>query len=156
MNGEKGFTYIAALFMVVVLSVSLMTARKQWRIIMQRERETALLYRGDQIVKGIDSYYHASPGGRPQYPASLEHLLKDDRYPGIKRHLRKIFPDPMTKAGEWGVIRAENERIMGVFSKSADEPLKQGGFSESYKDFENKKQYKDWKFIYDPDKETKQ
>ena len=75
------------------------------------------------------SYCRLSPvSGLQRYPATLEDLLRDGRVPGIKRHLRKIFVDPMTGKTEWGLIK-EGGRIIGVHSLSANKPLKQGGFA---------------------------
>ena len=153
MNGEKGFTYPAALFLIIVVSISLMVVQKQWSTIAQRDREKELLFRADQIIRAIESYYLNSPGGSQQYPRSLKTLLKDSRFPGLKRHLRKLFKDPMTEDGNWGLIYDGKGNIKGIFSQSLDEPIKKGGFSKAYKDLENKKKYSEWKFVYEPKKE---
>ena len=96
MNGDKGFTYPAALLMIVVVSSSLMVAQKQWSTVMKREREAELFFRAGQIIQAIDSYYQNSPGQTRQYPRSFKVLLKDNRFPVVKRHLRKAYKDPFT------------------------------------------------------------
>jgi type II secretory pathway pseudopilin PulG len=154
MNGEKGFTYIFALVLIFVTAASLMVAQKQWSTIMQREHEIELLFRGEQILTAIGSFYQNSPGGSKVYPQSIEVLLKDNRFPNLKRHLRKLYKDPMTSDGSWGIIYDGKGRIKGVFSTSKAPPLKQSGFPEKFKSFEKKKRYNQWKFIYDPKKET--
>ena len=154
MNGDKGFSYFAALFMVVVISISLMTAQKQWSTIMKRERETQLLFRAGQILKAIESYYKNSSGDSSQYPKKFEYLLKDNRHLSVKRHLRKFYRDPMTAEGDWGVIYDGKGGIKGIYSRSPEEPLKKGGFLEKYKLFKNKKKYSDWKFVYEKKMET--
>ncbi len=155
MNGDKGFSYPAALLMVVVVSISLMTAQKQWSTIMKREREKQLLFRAGQIEKAIGSYYNNSSGGSAQYPKKLEYLIKDNRHLGVKRYLRKFYQDPMTKEGYWGIIYDGKGGIKGVFSLSSEEPIKIKGFPEKYKLFENKKKYSDWKFVYEKKQEAK-
>jgi type II secretory pathway pseudopilin PulG len=154
MNGDqKGFTYPAALFLIIVVSISLMTVQKQWSTITKRDKEKELFFRADQIVSAIESYYQNSPGGSQQYPRSFKVLLKDNRFPNLKRHLRKLFQDPMTKDG-WGLIYDGKGAIKGIFSKSDDEPIKKGGFPKRYKDLENKKRYSEWKFVYEPKEKT--
>lgn len=150
MNGDKGFTYPAALLMIVIVSSSFMVAQKQWSTTMKRERERELFFRAEQIIQAIDSYYLA---GSKQYPRSFKVLLKDNRFPGLKRHLRQIYKDPMTDHGDWGVVYDGRGGIKGVFSTSELEPMRKGGFEKKYKTFENKKKYKEWKFIHEPEKE---
>ncbi len=154
MSGEKGFTYMAALLMIVVVATGLMVVQKQWSTIMKREREKQLLFRGTQIIQAIESFYVNSPGQIRQYPRSFDVLLKDNRFPTLKRHLRKKFKDPMTDDGSWGVIYDGKGAIKGVFTRHQGEPIKKRGFPETYKSFENKSRYSDWKFMFEPKKET--
>jgi hypothetical protein len=48
------------------------------------------------------------------------------------------------------VIRDQTKgnRITGVYSKSEKEPLRTAGFEERYKEFEGKKKYNEWKFLF--------
>ena len=154
MSGEKGFTYPAALALIVIVSVSLMVVQKQWSTIVKRDREKELFFRAGQIVQAIGSFYNDSSKDSKQYPRSLKVLLKDNRSLGLKRHLRKIYKDPMTEDGEWGIIYDGKGGIKGVFSKSKAEPLKKGNFPLIYKSFENKKKYSECKFVYKPEKEA--
>jgi len=154
MNGEKGFTYPAALLLIIIVSISLMVVQKQWSTIVKRDREKELFFRTSQIVGAIESFYQNSPKGLQHYPRSLKVLLKDNRFPGLKRHLRKMFKDPMTEDGNWGIVYDGKGGIKGIFSRSQKEPIKKGGFPEEYESFENKKKYSEWKFVYEPEKET--
>lgn len=154
MNGERGFTYMFALILVFTTSVSLMVVHKQWRTIMKQEHEKELLFRGNQIVMAIESFYENSPGGSKTYPQSFKVMLKDNRVPNLKRHLRKHYKDPMSRDGQWGIVYDGKGRIKGVFSTSKAPPLKQAGFPERYESFEKKKKYLEWKFVYVPGKET--
>jgi hypothetical protein len=45
-----------------------------------------------------------TPRENPGAPLHLEELLQDPRHPGIQRHLRKIYLDPVTGKAEWGLI----------------------------------------------------
>ena len=89
---KDAFSYITALVFVSVMGISLTAAGTYWSTIIKREKETELLFRGDQIRRAIESYCGGGPGGRgSQYPASLNDLLRDPRYPTLKKHLRKIY-----------------------------------------------------------------
>ena len=81
---------------------------------------------------------------------TLDALLKDDRFPGIKRHLRKVFTDPLTAQTEWGLVKL-NGKIVGVHSLSEQEPIKIGGFEPDDSSFEGAKKYSEWKFTYPAD-----
>ena len=153
--GQRGFTYITALILVAVVGISLNVAGQCWSTKMKREKEKELLFYGDKIRQAIESYNTAKPDGKtPQYPGSLKDLLKDPRYPKVRRHLRKIYKDPMTSEGEWGYVLAPKGGIKGVFSKSKDTPLKTGLFPSPYEDFEKAETYADWKFVFVPEQKA--
>jgi type II secretory pathway pseudopilin PulG len=156
MNGDKGFTYPAALMLIVIVSFAAMAAHTQWQTTVKRDKEKELLFRGKQILSAVTSYYQQSPGGSQQYPNSFGVLLKDNRFPAAKRHLRKIYKDPMTKDGNWGIVYDGRGNIKGVFSKSKEAPLKTKGFAKGFESFENKTHYTDWKFVHAPGKDTSQ
>lgn len=148
MSGERGFTYALVLVTLVLMGVGLASAGTVWKTVMQREREEELFFRGDQIKKAIESYYYSGHGGANFMPRKIDDLIKDVRFLTIKRHLRKAYADPMTKDGEWEIMRDDQGRIKGVRSKSELEPFRQKGFPLEYKEFENKKRYRDWEFVF--------
>lgn len=151
MNGNRGFTYTAALALILITGISLMGAQKYWSTIAKREIETELLFRGDQIRNGIASYYRSAEDNSHRYPASLNDLLRDPRFPAPKRHLRKLYLDPVTRTRDWELVLISGNRIKGVYSKSLKKPLKTGNFPKDYTSFENSSTYSDWKFIFDGD-----
>jgi len=154
--GQGGYTYIGLLFFVAVMGVTLAAAGMVWRVQAQREHEAELMFVGRQFTAAIARYYENTPAGqRPSFPARLEDLLDDRRWPVPRRHLRRIFIDPMTATSQWGLVRtpAPDNRIMGVFSLSKDTPLKRVGFGWPYDagdlaDFTTALTYQDWRFIY--------
>jgi type II secretory pathway pseudopilin PulG len=149
-NRERGFTYLWVMFTVAITGVLLAGAGQLWRTEAQREKEKELMFIGEQFRLAIGSYYESSPGIPKRYPPSLEKLLLDDRFPTVKRHLRKIFLDPMTGTREWGLIMQSGIGITGVNSLSAQAPIKRANFHERYASFSEAKSYKDWKFAYSP------
>lgn len=142
---HHGFTYIGLLLMVALITAGLASIGEAWRTMVQRSKEAELLFIGEQFRHAIKRYYEATPGADKQLPKSLEDLLRDPRYPVVRRYLRKVFVDPMMGKTEWGLIR-EKDGIIGVHSLSTDVPFKQrGGESDSLR----RATYAEWKFIAD-------
>jgi type II secretory pathway pseudopilin PulG len=100
---QAGFTYVAVLILLAVLSAGLAGVGTMWHTQAQREREEELLFIGEQFRTALRSYVQGSPAGAKRFPNSLEELLQDRRQPTTVRHLRRIFVDPMTRRAEWGV-----------------------------------------------------
>jgi type II secretory pathway pseudopilin PulG len=145
---ESGFTYLWTLMAVAMLGVGLATAAEIHSIATRREQERELIFIGHQFRAALRSYNHAQlRAGRREYPANLEELLKDNRFPGIRRHLRRIYKDPITGESEWGVVLVAG-RIVGVHSLSQEHPLKQDGFEPDDAAFRGQERYSDWIFTY--------
>ena len=156
---QRGFTYLVLLFTVAITAAGLGGTGILWHTAQQRQKEVELLFIGNQIRNAIASYYARTPGNLRRYPASLEELLKDPRFPTTVRHLRKLYRDPITanaqKPGDWGLITAPGGGIMGVYSTSEAAPLKRAGFDLPNRVFEertvtlgDKMTYKEWQFVY--------
>jgi len=150
-----GFSYLIVLFAVALAGTAMAGVGMSWHTAQQREKERELLFIGNQIRAAIASYLVRGPGGAPRYPATLEDLVKDPRFPVPVRHLRKIYRDPMTGKAEWGLIAAPGGGIMGVYSVSEAAPLKRSGFDapnlvfeERTKALGDKMTYKEWQFVH--------
>lgn len=115
----------------------------------RRQAELELLSIGEQFEQALAGYRSAVPravsvaGGGPR---ELEDLLLDRRAGGVRRHLRKIYADPLTGRAEWGLVKHPDGSIAGVFSLAAGTPIKQGGFDAHRITFESAKRYSDWVF----------
>jgi type II secretory pathway pseudopilin PulG len=151
---QRGFTFLALVFAIVLIGISLSVAVQQWKMIVQREKEADLLYRGDQIKHAIEAYYRGTPGVSrypscgDEYDDCFKELLGDPQN-FKKRYLRKIYKDPMTN-GDWLLIKSPDGKLMGVRSKSTKEPIKKANFPEEYKCFEQAMTYSDWVFQFIP------
>lgn len=145
-RAQFGFTYVGLLIIVAILGVTLASIGTVWHTSQQRFREKQLLFIGNQYSMAIAAYYQNSPGAVKQYPKKLEELLHDNRYPTTERYLRKLFTDPITGSAEWGLIKAADGSITGVYSLSEAEPIKKNNFAKSYAKFADKKHYSEWKF----------
>jgi type II secretory pathway pseudopilin PulG len=142
---QRGFTYLTVLFVVAMMSVGLALAGEVWDTSARREREAELLHVGNEYRKAIERYYVS---GTRQYPRNLADLVKDPRQPGTVRHLRRLYPDPITGKEEWGLVKSADGGFAGVYSLSEAAPLKSAGFAVRDAAFEGKTKYSDWQFVY--------
>lgn len=143
-----GFAYIWVLFSVSLMGVSLALAGEIYATSLKREQEEQLLAIGRQFQHALSSYRNATPVGELPYPRSLEELLEDRRGPVVRRHLRKIFVDPMTGRAEWGEVRVGG-RITGVYSFATSTPIKRTGFEVSFGSFDEVNHFHGWVFGLD-------
>ncbi|MGH8707944.1 MAG: type II secretion system protein [Burkholderiales bacterium] len=154
-SAQRGFTYLAMLLAVAVIGIGLAAAGEVWSTAVQREKEQELLFVGDQYRRAIRLYHQSSTDQRvpAAYPRALKDLLEDKRGVATKRHLRKLYADPMTGKAEWGLVpikAPDGERIMGVYSLSGATPFKTSGFLERDRTFAGANHFSDWKFLYEP------
>jgi type II secretory pathway pseudopilin PulG len=145
---QAGFTYLTVMFVVAILLGGLALVGEMWETSTRREKETELLFIGNQYRRAIGLYYEATQGPVKRYPRALEDLIKDPRQPGNHPYLRKLFPDPMTGTADWVLVKAPDGGIQGVHSASAEGPLKIGGFRVRDADFEGAQKYAEWQFIH--------
>ena len=145
---SSGFTYIGLLIFIALMGIGLALVGQVWHTAIQREKEKELLFVGDQFRRAITKYYEDSPGGVQKFPDSLQDLLEDRRYPATKRHLRKIYRDPMSGEARWGLVESPTGGIMGVHSLSKNAPRKIAGFRDRDEAFADATSYADWKFGY--------
>jgi type II secretory pathway pseudopilin PulG len=149
MKRNRGFTYIALLIAIALAGAVLGAVGSLWSTDSRREREQELLFAGDQFRQAIGAYYAQAPAGQPhRFPAKLEELLQDKRWPTTRRHLRKVFVDPMTGTRDWVLVRAADQTIIGVYSASEDVPIKHANFPDEYANFETAKTYREWQFVW--------
>lgn len=145
-----GFTYFGLLAIIAVMGVALAAAGEVWHTAQKREKELELLFIGNQFRLAIAGYYERTPDQAQRYPATIEDLLKDPRYPSAQRYLRKVYRDPITGSENWGLIKGPDGEIYGVYSLSEEEPLKKSNFSLADKNFAGKTKYADWVFMHAP------
>ena len=170
---QRGFTYLSVVILVAIIGL-VGAATLRLGVTMQRAAaEEELLRIGAEFSDALQSYAAATPAGQPTFPPSLNELLKDPRFPQVRRHLRRIYVDPMTGKPEWGLVRAginkpgtpgavpgamptgapptssmsaQEGGIIGIYSLSSAEPIKIGNFPQRFVSFEGKAHVSDWKF----------
>lgn len=96
-RARGGYTLVALLVGMTVSSILIAAVLPLASAQAQREKEEELIFRGLQYAEGIRVFRRRY--GR--YPNSLAELVE------VKpRSVRKLWKDPMTKDGEWGIISA--------------------------------------------------
>ena len=138
----SGYAYLFLLFTLALLSIAALSIAQLDRLATRRAEEAELRRIGAEYARALANYQAAEPH---RYPARLEDLLADRRGGVLRRHLRRIYVDPVTRKAEWGVVRAGGE-IVGVHSLSERRPLKLAGFDAGEIGFENANRYADWVF----------
>lgn len=150
-HSQQGYTYFGVLLLVMVLGMALSGAKLVTDTQQRREQEKELIFAGQQYVDAIRSYYESGSGGINTYPRSVSELLRDPRFPGVRRHLRKPWKDPMTPSGDWDMIVTEEGGIIGVRSRSERKPLGKLSILPEEGDAVSQTQpvtYRDWEFKY--------
>jgi type II secretory pathway pseudopilin PulG len=112
----------------------------------RRSAEEELLQIGAEFSQALTSYAAATPAGQKQAPSTLQDLIKDPRFPIVRRHLRKIYADPLTGTEKWGLVKGPDGGIIGIYSLSEAKPIKIGNFDQPNENFAKKTSYKDWIF----------
>lgn len=145
---QAGFTYLGLIIFVFIIGLVGAATLKVGALLQRAQAEYELLEIGAQFSAALKSYADATPRGQPPQPKTLDELLRDQRFPSPRRHLRKIFVDPVTGKAEWGLVtQGEGGRIIGVHSLSQAAPLKLANFDSRFRNFENREHLSDWKFM---------
>lgn len=147
-RGQEGFTYIGLLIVLAIIGVAAAGTLQMGSVLQRHAAEEELLAVGLEFREALKAYAHATPGGAPAAPHSLQDLLRDPRYPNPHRYLRRIPADPLTGQVKWGlVLGPDGQSIIGIHSLSKARPIKIARFPPVFRDFEAKSSYTDWVFL---------
>jgi type II secretory pathway pseudopilin PulG len=146
-DSQSGLVLLAVLIFLLLTTLGASAMVELQRTHSQRTKETELLFVGDQYRRAINSYYSSVPSGKSQsLPRSLDDLLEDKRFPMPVRHLRRLYPDPMTGEADWVLMQGAGG-ILGVHSRSTQSAFKKREFPIQYRDFQDKETYAEWAFV---------
>ena len=146
---DGGFTYLGLVILVTVIGLVGAATLKVDSLLRRAAAEEELLEIGAAFSDALRTYAEATPKGQPAQPPSLQELLKDPRSPAVRRHLRKIFVDPLTGKAEWGIVwvnPGNRTGVLAVYSLSQAKPLNVAHFDARFVNLENKEHIADWKF----------
>lgn len=141
-----GFTYPVLLVVVAVLGLGLAKLGPMWEQAAWREREQELLRVGELYAQALASARRESPGIDGAYPSRLDDLLLDPRVVGTRRHLRRLYPDPLEPGRPWGLVRDARGAIIGVYSQDPRPPLARVAMERGVVSLPAAERYADWIF----------
>lgn len=143
---QRGFSLLGLLILIAILGIVAASNVQVGTLLQRRTAEQELLFVGKEFQRALASYAAATPIGAPRGPTSLDDLLRDPRFPGVRRHLRRVYVDPMTGTTSWGLLRGPEGRIVAVYSLSEGQPIKQAGFDAELLHLAQRVRYSEWLF----------
>lgn len=149
LQASRGVVLMGLVVLLALAGLALLQFGESAATARQRERETQLLWVGQQYRSALESYYRASPGPVKHLPVSLDELVRDSRFPNPVRHLRKLYADPLQPEVPLGLVK-RGSQIIGVYSQSDAAPLRRSGFAPGLESFEGAAQYSAWRFLFIP------
>jgi type II secretory pathway pseudopilin PulG len=123
---NAGFTLPGLLAAVTISLLGVQAALTVASQARQREQERELVRIGSAYAIALERYRRVSPGSDRRLPTDLAQLVRDGRFVGTQRHLRRLYDDPLRPGQPWQVERDAEGRIVGVFSASAARPIADG------------------------------
>ncbi len=118
---EAGYTLVALLALMTVLSLFAMAIAPSAQQQAVREREKEAIFRGEQIADAIRDYYVYRTGitrqvGDASLPTSMDQLLEGIPVPGGSKNRMVLRAsaarDPLTIEGEWRFVRPRSESLI--------------------------------------------
>jgi type II secretory pathway pseudopilin PulG len=143
---QRGFTYVGLLILLSIIALASGTTLTLGSFLQQRANEAELLFIGAQYAAAVRTFVESTPAGPKQFPVKMEDLLRDPRYPNVKRYLRKIYIDPLTGQQTWGLVTARGGGFIVIHSLSEVAPINTTGFDPEFLNLTNKKKYSEWVF----------
>ena len=138
-DGQAGYTYVAALAILVTATMAAQVAFIPSGNVAKRALEAEIMFQGQAYRDAIGSYWAFD---EPAFPSSLEHLVDDPRESSL-RHLRRLY-----NPEQWTAVYNADGTIQGVVPNRDGVPLKQGNFEADLSELEAANSYADWVFVF--------
>lgn len=110
--------WIAAL--VITLELAFLLGTSGFQTYWSKERRLGAA--ANEIVAALKAYSDASPGIAREFPLELADLSHDPRMPDDVSYLATLPIAPIAQKQEWGVVRNQNNQVIGVHSLSSESP----------------------------------
>jgi type II secretory pathway pseudopilin PulG len=143
---QRGSAYLLLLVSVALLGLAAAASVSIGVNASRRNAEYELLEIGSEFERALATYRATAPAGARSGPKEIDDLLLDRHHGGLKRHLRKLYADPLTGRAQWGLVRHPDGSIVGVFSLATGTPIKRSGFQPVKAYFEEAESYSSWVF----------
>jgi type II secretory pathway pseudopilin PulG len=149
-SSTRGFIYVALLLSIALVGLAASASLSLGAAITRRDAEKNLLTLGLEFQQALRSYagipFNAITPVQGRGPRVLEELLRDPRVPGITRHLRQLYADPLTGRNDWGLVKDTEGYILGVYSTAGGRPIQRTGFETPLANFDDAETYTQWVF----------
>ena len=99
-TSERGHLMVGLVFFMAVLLILSAVAVQEFSEILRRDNEAEMIFRAQEIVRALVRFQK----DRGTHPTELDMLDE----PGNKnqRFIRRMYDDPLTKDGKWGLLYA--------------------------------------------------
>ena len=116
-GSERGYALLIVMFLLTLLVLMTITVAPNAITDAQREKETEMIWRGKQYVRGIKRYYMKTH----RFPLEMDDLTKPKT--GI-RFMRQAYKDPMNPVdGAWRLIYVgPNGQLIGSLKPQTQNP----------------------------------
>lgn len=145
-RGLRGVAYLLLLLAVALIGLSSAAAIRLGAVAARRDAEQSLLAAGTEFQRALFSYAAVATSTTGRGPRTLSELLRDPRLPGVLRHLRQIYADPLTGKADWHLVTDQEGFIIGLYSVADGVPIKRAEFQTQLIGFEEAESYRDWVF----------
>jgi len=124
-QSERGYTLVALLAVMTMMTLFALAAAPSILQQAQREREKETIFRGEEVADAIRLYYGAQVrNGRPQgdaaLPTSIDDLLQGVAISGRTKKLQVLRQsaarDPLSSTGEWKFVRPHSAAMADFVS----------------------------------------
>jgi len=93
---DAGYTLVAIMIFITLLAIAILAVSPSITMMMRRDREKELLFRGKQYAQAILNFQKRQ--GR--FPLNLKELMSTK-----PRSARQLFKEPICNCDDWGLIR---------------------------------------------------
>lgn len=107
-----GYNLVILVMTITVLNIMVAAALPQWSSVLRRHKEAELIFRGLQYAEAIRVFQ--TRFNRP--PVRLQELIETK-----PRSIRKLWENPMSEDGSWGLILASNQPGEGPDGRPVDQ-----------------------------------
>ena len=126
--------------LVIALGLAFLLGTSGFQTYWSKERR--LIAVADEIVSALKAYSDASPGTAKDFPLELADLRHDPRMLAEVSYLAVLPVDPVAQKQAWGVVRNQNNQVVGVHSLSNEPPT----LFATFFSLRSGEKYSDWKF----------
>ena len=95
---QDGYLLAGLMTAIAIMMILSTVVFQAWEDALQREREAELIFRGEEIARGILRFRAAQGRG----PNTLKELMEPG--PNGEYYMRREYEDPMAEDGKWGLL----------------------------------------------------